>query len=156
MDTENVTFALALKRRKNIMGICPVCGKKLTIGVSHRVEQLADREEGYIRPDAKAFESLVPLPEVIAASLGCGPSSSQVLKEYSRLLQKLGPEFEILRQIPVEEISRISGFLIGEGIRRLREKQVERIPGFDGEYGKFSCLLQRSYGQFTDRLVFLI
>ena len=146
-------LCLSPQEAEKYHGICPVCGKKLTIGVSHRVEQLADREEGYIRPDAKAFESLVPLPEVIAASLGCGPSSSQVLKEYSRLLQKLGPEFEILRQIPVEEISRISGFLIGEGIRRLREKQVERIPGFDGEYGKIQLFtaeeLRSIHGQIS-------
>ena len=46
-------------------GICPVCGKKLTMGVDHRVEQLADRAEGFVKEDGKKYESLVPLPEVI-------------------------------------------------------------------------------------------
>ena len=53
-----------LETEKHI-GICPVCGRKITIGVSHRVEQLADRAEGFIKEGAKPFESLVPLPEVI-------------------------------------------------------------------------------------------
>ncbi len=116
-------------------GICPVCGRKITVGVSHRVEQLADREEGYIRKEAKRFESLVPLPEVIAASVGHSPESGSVQKEYRAMLQKLGAEFEILRTVPIEEIRSVSGYLISEGIGRLREGKVERIPGFDGEYG---------------------
>lgn len=116
-------------------GVCPVCGRKITIGVSHRVEELADRPEGYVREGAKAFESLVPLPEVIAASLGCSAASKKTEKEYAHMLSELGAEFEILRTHPLEDIRRVSGTRIAEGIRRLREGQVERIPGFDGEYG---------------------
>lgn len=116
-------------------GVCPVCGRKITIGVSHRVEELADREEGYVKTDAKAFESLVPLPEVIGASLGCSAASKKAEREYARMLSELGPEFAILRELPLEDIRRVSGTRIAEGIRRLRDGIVERIPGFDGEYG---------------------
>ncbi len=116
-------------------GICPVCGKKITIGVSHRIEQLADREEGYIRGNASAFESLMPLPEVISASIGRAPSSAGVQKEYRNMLQKLGAEFQILRELPLEEIRSVSGRMISEGIGRLRKGEVTRLPGFDGEYG---------------------
>ena len=116
-------------------GICPVCGRKITIGVSHRVEELADRPEGYVREGAKAFESLVPLPEVIAASMGCSAASKKAGKEYAHMLSGLGSEFEILRTFPIEDIRRVSGTRIAEGIQRLRDGKVERIPGFDGEYG---------------------
>ncbi len=116
-------------------GICPVCGRKITIGVSHRVEELADREEGYVRKNAKAFESLVPLPEVIGASLGISAAGRRTEREYRRMLLELGPEFEILRTLPLEEIRKRSGARIAEGIGRLRSGRVERIPGFDGEYG---------------------
>lgn len=116
-------------------GICPVCGKKLTIGVSHRIEQLADREEGYHRENAAFFESLVPLPEVIGASIGHSAASAKVQREYLKMLKKLGSEFEILRRLPLEEIQRVSGHLVAEGIGRLRNGQVVRIPGYDGEYG---------------------
>ena len=116
-------------------GICPVCGRKITIGVSHRVEELSDRAEGYVRENAKPFESLVLLPEVIGASSGHSAASVKVQREYQKMLSELGPEFDILRNLPLEDIRRVSGTRVAEGIGRLRRGQVERIPGFDGEYG---------------------
>ena len=116
-------------------GKCPVCGRKITIGVSHRIEQLADRAEGFIKEGANGFESLVPLPEVISACVGVSSRSKKVQKEYEQMLRMIGSEFEILRTVPLEEIRQKSGFLIAEGIERLRNGEVERIPGFDGEYG---------------------
>ena len=116
-------------------GKCPVCGRKITIGVSHRIGELADRPEGYVKPGAKPFESLVPLPEVIGASVGRGAAGVKVQREYRRLLAELGPEFEILRNIPPEDIRRAAGDRVAEGIQRLRNGQVECVPGFDGEYG---------------------
>ncbi|MEY8339347.1 UvrD-helicase domain-containing protein [Lachnospiraceae bacterium 62-35] len=116
-------------------GKCPVCGRKLTIGVDHRVEQLADRNEGYIRQDGKPYESLVPLPEVIGASTGRSSAGTAVGQQYERLIGSLGAEFKILREVPIEEIRKEAGYLISEGIRRLRDGQVKRMPGFDGEYG---------------------
>ena len=116
-------------------GRCPVCGRKITIGVSHRIGELADRPEGYVKPGAKPFESLVPLPEVIGASVGRGAAGVKVQREYRRLLAELGPEFEILRNIPPEDIRRAAGERVAEGIQRLRNGQVECVPGFDGEYG---------------------
>lgn len=135
-------------------GVCPVCGKKITIGVSHRVEQLSDREEGYVKADAAGFESLVPLPEVIGASVGHAPASAGVQKEYLRMLKRLGPEFDILRAVPVEEIRGTSGALIAEGIRRLREGKVGRVPGFDGEYGTIRLFEPREIEETSGQMDF--
>lgn len=121
-------------------GRCPVCGKKITIGVLHRVEELADREEGYVRPNAPEFQSLVPLPEVIAASTGASATGKKTLAQYESMLQALGPEFYILRSAPEEDIRRVAGPLVAEGIRRLRAGEVERAPGYDGEYGVIRLL----------------
>ena len=77
----------------------------------------------------------MPLPEVIGASVGRGPAGVKVQREYRRLLAELGPEFEILRNLPLEQIRRTAGTRIAEGIERLRKGQVECVPGFDGEYG---------------------
>ena len=116
-------------------GICPVCQKRLTMGVSHRIAQLADRPEGFVPEKAKPFESLVPLLEVIAASTGRSAAGKKVREEYETMIRKLGTEFAILREVPIEDIKRECGYLTAEGIRRLREGKVERLPGFDGEYG---------------------
>lgn len=116
-------------------GRCPVCGKKITIGVEHRVEALADRPEGYVRPQAKAYESLIPLPEIIAEVTGHSSSSVKVQRQYEEMLCGLGTEFEILREVPEEEIQKQAGTMMAEAIRRLRNGEVQRIPGFDGEYG---------------------
>lgn len=117
-------------------GICPVCGKKLTVGVEHRVEILADREPGYVPEKAKDFEYLVPLAEILAAVTGRSAASLTVQRQYESLIARLGPEFEILREIPLEDIRREAGALAAEGIDRLRHRQVQCQPGFDGAYGK--------------------
>lgn len=135
-------------------GICPVCGKKLTIGVSHRVEQLADRAEGFVRSQAKPFESLVPLPEVISASVGASASSARVQKEYQKMLRCMGPEFEILRNIPIEEIRSVSGHPAAEGIQKLRAGNVERFPGFDGEYGTIRLFSQDELDSLNGQMNF--
>lgn len=132
--------------------ICPVCKKKLTIGVSHRVEQLADREEGYVLPGGKRFESLVPLPEVIAASTGRSAASVKVERQYQSMVRKLGTEFCILREIPLEDIRHVSGYLISEGIRRLREGTVVRFPGYDGEYGTIKLFQENEIHNLNGQL----
>ena len=133
---------LCLKPAETIQfgGRCPVCGKKITIGVEHRIEQLADRPEGYRPENAPYFESLVPLPEVIAASIGLSSGSKKVDAQYRQALKKLGPEFYILREAPLEDIRRAAGPLVEEGIRRLRAGEVKRTPGYDGEYGVIGLL----------------
>ena len=117
-------------------GICPVCGKKLTMGVDHRVEQLADRAEGFVKKDGKKYESLVPLPEVISACMGYSAASKKVQGCFEQMLQTLGTEFDILRNVPSEDIKSCAGERIAEGIENVRTGNVKRIPGYDGEYGK--------------------
>ena len=116
--------------------ICPVCGRKLTVGVLHRVEKLADRAEGD-RPDiAMPFENLIPLPEIIGSVLQVGPTSKRVQTVYEQMLSTHGAELKILRELPIEEIAKTTDPLIAEGIRRMREGEVHIAPGYDGVYGK--------------------
>ena len=117
-------------------GICPVCGKKLTMGVDHRVEQLADRAEGFVKKDSKKYESLVPLPEVISTCMGYSAASKKVQGCFEQMIQTLGTEFDILRNVPSEDIKSCAGERIAEGIENVRTGNVKRIPGYDGEYGK--------------------
>ena len=117
-------------------GICPVCGKKLNMGVDHRGEQLADRAEGFVKKDGKKYESLVPLPEVISTCMGYSAASKKVQGCFEQMIQTLGTEFDILRNVPSEDIKSCAGERIAEGIENVRTGNVKRIPGYDGEYGK--------------------
>ncbi len=116
-------------------GLCPVCGKPVTVGVMHRVEELADRPPGVRPVSAQPFHSLIPLPELLGEIFGVGESSKQVQAEYFKLLGRLGPELTILREVPLEEIAAAGGERLAEGIGRMRRGEVFARPGYDGEYG---------------------
>ncbi len=108
------------------------------MGVDHRIMQLSDRDEGAVAmPESgRPYESLVPLPEVVSACVGFSTASKKVQGQYEMLLEKLGAEFQVLREVPLEDIRVVGGEVLAEGIRRLRDGEVIRKPGFDGEYGK--------------------
>jgi DNA helicase II / ATP-dependent DNA helicase PcrA len=126
-------------------GRCPVCGERVTVGVLHRVEMLADRSEDEAVPPATAgrAENLVPLPEVLAEINGTGAASKSVERSYDRLVATLGPELSILDAVPVEDISRAASSLLAEAIARLRAGQVIREAGYDGEYGVIRLFEER-------------
>ncbi len=113
-------------------GRCPVCGRRITVGVLSRVRQLSDRAEPVAQ---KPYESLIPLPELLAECMGVTTASKKVDSAYHELLQRLGPEMTILRTLPVEEIEAAAGPVVGEAIRRLRMGKVHCFGGYDGEYG---------------------
>ncbi len=116
--------------------LCPVCSKKVTVGVMHRVEKLADREQGFRPEGAPPFFSIIPLPEIIAEGLKCGVNTKRVQALYLSLLEKLGSEFKILMDAPLDDIERAGTALIREAIARMRAGKVHIAPGYDGEFGK--------------------
>jgi DNA helicase II / ATP-dependent DNA helicase PcrA len=119
-------------------GHCPVCGGALTIGVSHRVEALADRDEAHAAPPpatAGEVSNLVALPEILGEIAATGPGSRSVERGYGRLLSALGPELSILQSVPIEDIAHADSSLLAEAIARLRAGKVIRDAGYDGEYG---------------------
>ncbi|PIE32740.1 hypothetical protein CSA56_14225 [candidate division KSB3 bacterium] len=135
-------------------GICPQCGKGVTVGVMHRIETLADRDEGLKPDNANPFYSLIPLPEILSEGYGVGPSSKRVQHGYESLLTKLGSELSILRDIPLEEIERIGGKILAEGIRRMRKGKVIAEAGFDGEFGVIKLFEKQERESLTAQLGF--
>jgi len=127
---------LAPEESKKLNSICPQCGKKLTVGVLHRVEDLADREEGSAPKNTVPFKNMIPLDEIIADALGQSVGTKAVDREYEKLIKELGPELSILFDRSAEELSRAALPRVAEGILRVRAKQVAIEPGYDGVYGK--------------------
>jgi DNA helicase II / ATP-dependent DNA helicase PcrA len=123
------------ERTRSLNAICPECGKPLTVGVLHRIAELADRPAGFRPAGAAGFTSLVQLPEIVGEIVSTGPKSKKVVTEVGRLVNALGPELGILRSVPLEEVTRAGGSLLGEAITRLRRGEVIRDAGYDGEYG---------------------
>lgn len=113
---------------------CPVCGKPLTIGVHHRVLELADREKPLYRADSPGFHSLIPLPELLGELLQVGPASRAVTDQYAKLIVRFGSEFNLLLHTPLDQLRDYEP-LFAEAVGRMREGRVLRHSGYDGEFG---------------------
>jgi len=130
------------KQTRKQGGICPICEKPLTLGVLYRVEELSDRKEGE-KPDGHhPFFNTIPLVEILSEVLKVGPASKKVTGTYRSLIEKLGPEFDILTTLKKEILDDAGIPLLGEAISRVRRSEIDIIPGFDGEFGKIKIFGQ--------------
>ncbi len=109
----------------------------------HRVEELADRPEGFIPKNAIPSIHLIPLEEIIAEGMGYRVGTKAVETEYDRLVERGGSEFQILLDIPPDELAPFVPAKIMEGIIRMRQGKVSIIPGHDGVYGKIKLLPEK-------------
>jgi uncharacterized protein (TIGR00375 family) len=116
---------------------CPKCGKKLTIGVLNRVEELADRPADYKPKNRPPFYTLLPLAELLAAALGTtNVVAKPVLQSYNEMLEKLGQEYSILLETEKEKLTEAVGDKIAELVIKNREGKLTIQPGYDGVYGR--------------------
>ncbi len=142
----NCGIRFSPQETKKYNGLCPVCGKPLTVGVLNRIEELADREEGFIPEKSLPFKSLVPLEEIIADVLSCSVGTKAVEKEYKNLIEKFGSEFKVLLNISEKELATATLLEISQAVIRVREGKVIKEPGYDGVYGKIKI-----FGQAGDK-----
>jgi len=131
----NCQIRLHPKETKERNGVCPSCGRSLTKGVLGRVAELADREEGFIPEGAIPYKSLVSLDEIIAEAKGVNKGTKQVAAEYANLIGTFGSEFHILVEVEEKDLFSQAPEKIAAGIKKVREKKLKILPGYDGEYG---------------------
>jgi len=133
----NCHVNLSSKQSLKVNNICPVCHRKLTVGVEERVEELADREEVFIPKDAIPFKTLLPLYEIISFVTGTNQLYSKpVIKEQDKLIEKFGNELNVLLNVSKEELLKVTNEKIANAIIKVREGKVKYIAGYDGVYGK--------------------
>jgi ATP-dependent DNA helicase UvrD/PcrA len=123
------------RESKELKDRCPVCRKPLTLGVMHRVEDLADRPWDHQDADSARQRSLVPLEELIADAFDCGVGTQRVRQAYLKLVAEYGTEFSILLDLPVEDLARTAPPRVAEAVARMRAGEVRLDPGYDGEFG---------------------
>lgn len=145
----NCNVSLKPGETKKYNGICPVCTKPLVVGVLSRVEELADRPEGFVPENAIPFKSLIPLQEVIAEVFSMGVNTKKVQTAYKELIDKFGSEFNILLDVSLNEL-KSSGFSVfAEAISRMRQGNIKISPGYDGEYGKIRIFTETEKKDFS-------
>ena len=120
--------------RKN--KICPQCGKAVTCGVLHRVEELADRPEDFHPEDKTPYYNQIPLKEVLAEIFDVGPATKRVARSYQALLERYGSELSILRRVPIVDLNRSGIPMLGTAINRIRQNRIDISPGYDGDFGQ--------------------
>lgn len=139
---------------KRLGGRCPQCGKPLTLGVMHRVLDLADREAEATAPGAQPFQSLIALPEILGEVLATGPGTKKVNHLYFRLLAALGPELVILRQGSLDRLAQEGSGLLAYAIDKMRRGEVHIASGYDGVYGEIHLLTPEERRQFQGQGAF--
>jgi uncharacterized protein (TIGR00375 family) len=128
---------LSPKEALRIKNTCPVCRKKLTVGVLQRVEELADREEGFVPKDAIPYKSLLPLYEIISFALKEKKlNSKKILEEQNKLIKNFGNELNVIINVSFEELTKVTNEIIARAIIDVREGRIKYIPGYDGVYGE--------------------
>lgn len=139
---------LTPQESKKVNNICPKCHRPLTVGVYHRVDDLADREE-IIPENSIPFRNLIPLAEIIAEAKNVGVDTKTVKEEYKNLIKRFGNEFKILTAVSKEQIGQVSPAEISEGIDRVRQGRVNIEPGYDGEYGRINIFQEGERDNFS-------
>ncbi|MBL7205965.1 MAG: DNA helicase UvrD [Candidatus Aenigmarchaeota archaeon] len=133
----NCNVCLEPKESQKLHNNCPKCGRQLTIGVLNRVEELADREEGFKPEGAKPFKSLIPLSEIISSVLKINQLySKKIWDVYNTLTNKFGSELNILTDVSFNDLREIVDEKIADAIIKIREGRVKIQPGYDGVYGE--------------------
>ena len=129
----NVVQSPSLTRKSK--GICPVCKKELTIGVQYRVDELANRPEGYTPKNAIPFRDLIPLSEIISLVIGSPVASKKTWEIFTPLVKRFGSEFFVMLDAEEKELARVAGEDVASAIMQTRRQEVSIDPGYDGVYG---------------------
>ena len=121
--------------------ICPACKEKLNknykikLGVSERIETIATYKKSTHPSHRPPYINAIPLIDIIRSIKNIKSSTSKtVLNAYDKIISQLGPEYEILIDLPTDTIKNYNKN-IGEIIEAMRNDEINYTPGGGGTYG---------------------
>ena len=132
----NCNFSCDPEKSKKLKGICPKCKNPMTIGVMNRVEELADRKQGYIPKNSVDYKSIIPLNEIISFVLKKGVFTKSVYNVYNTLIEKFGNELNIMLNTKQKELEKYVDKKITDFIIKNNQGKIKMKPGYDGAYGE--------------------
>ena len=146
-------FSATPQETKKLKGICPKCKKPLVLGVSYRVESLADRDKGYRPLNSQGYKKLIELDKIIAEVLNIKSRKSiKVQTIYKKMIESLGSELDILLEIKINKIKKEFGDNIALAVDRVRKGNLIIKPGFDGKYGEVRIFSDKEKKKLTKLL----
>jgi uncharacterized protein (TIGR00375 family) len=140
-------FSCEPARTAQLGGICPACKKPLTVGVLNRVAKLSDQDADTQKNSRIPFFSIIPLQEIISQVIGVGVQSKAVRGMYKKVINRCGSEFDILLNVPTEELEKNCSSQIADALTAMRRGEIEISPGYDGEYGTIHVKKMKSEKQ---------
>ena len=129
-----IKFSPQESKKNNFL--CPVCGKKVTIGVMSRVEELAQRPNNFLDPNRPSFKMTPPLLEILAQVYKSQVTTKKVWEKYLELIKKYGSEINILMGNYDKQKFKEEEPLIFQALEKIDRGEIILEPGYDGEYGK--------------------
>ncbi len=147
----NCNVGLSPAESKTNNYICPVCGKKVSIGILHRIEELSFKNTKLKNAQSRPFQSSIPLSEIIAEIENKGINTKKVDEIYKKMLKTFGNEFFILLELGTKEIEKEFGFMLAEAIKKVRLGQIQINPGFDGQCGSVKIFSEKEKESFAGK-----
>ena len=113
------------------------CGKRIKRGVKDNINEKADFKEPHHPGHRPPYVHLIPLAEIITKAVGQhNPFTQTVTKRWNELVDAFGSEINVLLDVDIEEISKVTVPAVTEAIQAFRDKKVIIIPGGGGQYGR--------------------
>ncbi|MBU1201619.1 MAG: endonuclease Q family protein [Nanoarchaeota archaeon] len=132
----NCNIVMSPEQSVSVNNVCPKCNSNMTLGVAHRIRELADRPQNYKPENAKTFYTMLPLSEILAKIFNKTISSKIVWREYNKVLRRFGSEYEILLNASKSQLREVTYEQVAEAIIKNRSGLLKVIPGYDGVYGE--------------------
>jgi len=122
--------------------ICPACKEqlnknfKIKLGVSERIEVISSYEEPKHPEHRPPYINAVPLIDIIRPVKNIKSVNSKVVKTvYDKMIRDIGTEYEILLDVPHEEIAKFDEN-VALIIKAVRKNEIHYTPGGGGTYGQ--------------------